>query len=66
MIKYGVERISTKEDKITIFRTLERAQAEAEECAKKIPEGESVMLFTALCGDDGKLATNEFNVINVW
>lgn len=66
MIKYGVERISNGEDKITMYNSLEAARAKAEEFAENKPEGGNVMLFSAECNDDGKLATNEFNVIQVW
>ena len=66
MIKYGVEYVSSEEDRITMYQSKEIAREKAEDLAGKISPGECVSLFYAECDDAGKLATNEFNIIQVW
>lgn len=66
MIKYGVEHITNKADKITMYSDKEKAQESAEKLAARLSSGESVTLFYAECDESGKLATNEFNILKVW
>lgn len=65
-IKYGVEYISNEGDKITMYQSDVIAREKAERLAEAIKPGECVSLFYAECDDAGKLATNEFNIIQVW
>lgn len=66
MIKYGVEFLSEAEDRIVMYKSKDRARADAEAKADALQAGESVMLFYADCDSEGRLATNEFNVVYVW
>ena len=66
MIKFGVEHITNENDKITMYKSKEIAMREAKAIANKLAIGESVTLFYAECDPEGKLATNEFNIVQVW
>lgn len=66
MIKYGVEHITKENDKITMYENKDTARRNAEAIANKLANGDSVTLFYAECDAEGKLATNEFNIIQVW
>ena len=66
MIKYGVEHITKEADKIVMYKDKEKANAEAERLASTLSDGDTVTLFFADCDSDGKLMTNEFNIVKVW
>ena len=66
MIKYGVEYVTEEQDKIVMYSDKETAKAEAERIASQKKSSECVSLFYAECDETGKLATNEFNMIQVW
>lgn len=65
-IRYGVEYITETQDKITVYKTKEKAEAEAKALAEGMKQGETVSLFYAECDAQGKLSTNEYHILNVW
>jgi len=66
MIKYGVEHITKDKDSIVVYNSKDVAMEKAEELARGLSSGESVMLFYADCDADGKLVSTEYNVLKVW
>jgi hypothetical protein len=66
MRKYGIEVTSKGSSKIIMYKNDEQAKTEAEEMAATLPTGETLMLFTAECDDEGKLASNLRHVVKTW
>lgn len=66
MEKFGVEVIANGKDVITIYEREEDARRDAQLQAANLGPDESVMLFLASCDKNGKLASNNFNIINTW
>lgn len=67
MIRYGVEYISANgRDKITMYKTKDKATQAAEELAAKRRQGECVSMFYADCDEKGRLLSPNQHVLRVW
>lgn len=65
MRKYGIE-VTTNGGKIIMYKNDEQAKIEAEQMAAELPTGETLMLFTAECDENGKLVSNLRQVVKTW
>ena len=66
MKKYGIEYIHRGKSTVTMYKDDEQAKAEAEELALDMKPSDYMMLFTAECDNEGKLASNLRHVIKTW
>ena len=63
---YGYEIAGNGRDEINIYKTLERAREEAEKQVEKLADDETMILFSAAADENGKLASNLFNILDSW
>lgn len=60
---YGYEIAGNGRDEINIYKPLERAREEAEKQVEKLADDETMILFSAAADENGKLASNRFNIL---
>ena len=65
---YGYELAGTKsgKHKLVVYKTIEAARRDAEDLSKKLEDDETLILFSAPADEEGKLASNQFKILDAW
>lgn len=63
---YELSGIKSGKHKLVVYKTLEAAERDATELSKNLADDETLILFSAPADEEGKLASNQFKILDAW